>query len=124
VIFLASPYSDPDPVVREQRFLAACQAAAMLLKHGNAVFAPIVHGHPLVAHGLPTDWSFWHPVNVLHLERCESLVVLLLDGWRESAGVRREIEIAGELGKPVMYLETAGACPADTLAQFCEEAGS
>ena len=124
MIYLASPYSHPDPAVREQRFVAACRAAATLLKHGHAVDAPIVHGHPLAAFGVSTDWSFWQAVNMVHVERCELLVVLLLDGWRSSAGVRREIEIATELGKSVAYLESEGACPADTLGQFRPEAVS
>jgi hypothetical protein len=55
VIYLASPYSHPNPAVREQRFQAACQAAAALLRSGQAVFAPIVHSHPLVAYGLLGD---------------------------------------------------------------------
>ena len=59
MIYLASPYSHPDPAVRERRFRAACSAAAFLLQAGHAVFSPIAHGHVLAEHGLPTDWSFW-----------------------------------------------------------------
>ena len=58
MIYLASPYSDPDPIVREKRFAAACLAAASLIGSGEAVFSPIVHGHPLVHYGLPADWAF------------------------------------------------------------------
>ena len=38
---------------------AACRAAARLLRAGHAVFAPVVHGHVLVGHGLPPGWDFW-----------------------------------------------------------------
>jgi hypothetical protein len=31
MIYLASPYSHPDPLVREQRFRDACRATASLL---------------------------------------------------------------------------------------------
>ncbi|GIW55540.1 MAG: hypothetical protein KatS3mg082_1944 [Nitrospiraceae bacterium] len=34
MIYLASPYSHPDPAVREERFHAACRAAAALLLAG------------------------------------------------------------------------------------------
>jgi hypothetical protein len=121
VIFLCSPYSHPEPFVREARFLAACKATATLLKHGHAVYSPIVHGHPLAPFGVPTDWSFWHGVNAWHLERCELVVVLMLNGWQESAGVRREVEIAQELNKPVTYLGGGEADLAHTLAQFRAE---
>jgi len=107
VIYLASPYSHPDPAVREQRFREACVAAAALLRAGHAVFSPIAHSHPLVAHGLPTDWSFWERQDREHLQRCDEVVVLMLDGWEASVGVREEIRIAREIGKPVRFVDPA-----------------
>ena len=104
MIYLASPYSHPDPAVREQRFRAACRVVAALLRAGHVVFSPIVHCHVLVEHGLPTDWAFWRHVDREHLKRCDEVVVLMLDGWNRSVGVRVEIRIAQELGKPVGYL--------------------
>jgi hypothetical protein len=73
MVYLASPYSHPDPAVREQRFHAACRATAALLRAGCVVFSPIVHSHALVAHGVPTDWAFWQ-----HADRR----ILLRDRWR------------------------------------------
>jgi nucleoside 2-deoxyribosyltransferase len=104
VIYLASPYSHPDPAVRERRFRMACQAVAALLRSGQVAFSPVVHGHPLVEHGLPTDWEFWQTCDRAFLEACDEVLVLMLDGWQESAGVWEEIRLAGELGKPVRYL--------------------
>ena len=105
MIYLASPYSHPDPAVRERRFRSACCAAAKLLHEGHAVFSPIVHGHPLVEHGAPIDWAFWQRSDHEHLERCDEVVVLMLNGWETSAGVQAEIRMAGELCKPVSYIE-------------------
>ena len=105
MIYLASPYSHPDAEVRQQRFDAVCQVAAALLRRGQMLFSPIAHSHPIARYGLPKDWAFWRRYDRLHLERCGELVVLMLDGWRESIGVAAEIDIAGELGKPVRYLE-------------------
>ena len=105
MIYLASPYSHPDSAIREERFRAACQAAAQLMRAGNIVYSPIAHSHPIALHGLPTDWRFWERHDREHLIRCEELVVLMFDGWRESEGVHAEIRIAAELGKPVRYLE-------------------
>ncbi len=39
-----------------------------------------------------------------HLEVCDKVVVLMIDGWKESVGVQAEIAIARELGKPVSFL--------------------
>jgi nucleoside 2-deoxyribosyltransferase len=107
MIYLASPYTHPDPAVREQRFQAACRAAAALIHEGFVVFAPIVHSHPVAAYGLPTSWAFWRKQDQEHLEQCDELLVLMLDGWQESTGVQAEILLARELGKPVRYLAPA-----------------
>jgi nucleoside 2-deoxyribosyltransferase len=107
VIYLASPYSHPDAGVREQRFRDACQAAAALLRAGHAVFSPIAHSHPLVEHGIPTGWSFWEGQDRKLLACCDEVVVLMLDGWDRSVGVREEIRIAREMGKPVRFLDIA-----------------
>ena len=116
MIYLASPYSHPDPAVREQRFRAACRATADLLRAGEVVFSPIVHSHPLVAFDMPTAWAFWERIDRAHLERCDEVGVLMLDGWAHSVGVREELRLARELGKPVRFLD-ADATGSPTLAR-------
>ena len=105
MMYLACPYSDPDPTVREARFQAACRAAAALMRAGHVVLCPVVHSHPLTAFGLPTDWSYWEHCDREFLRRCDELVVLTLDGWRASVGVQAEIRLAAELAKPVSFLD-------------------
>jgi nucleoside 2-deoxyribosyltransferase len=125
MIYLASPYSHPDPSVRERRFRAACRAAVALLHAGRVVFSPIAHSHPLAQHGLPGSWQFWERYDRAFLERCEEVVVLMLDGWQESVGVQAEIRIARELGKPVRYLAPELAHVSPTFAHVasgCREA--
>jgi hypothetical protein len=122
MIYLASPYTHPDPVVREERFAAACAVAAQLLRFGHLVFSPICHSHPLTRFGLPLDWGFWERCDRQHLERCSELIVLMLPGWTSSRGVLAEIAIARELGLPVRYLE-GPATTTPTLAPDATEAG-
>ena len=122
MIYLASPYSHPNVNIREARYRSVCRATAMLLEAGHSVFSPIVHGHPLAEYGLPTDWAFWQRYDRDHLTRCDELVVLTLDGWRESIGVTAEVALAVELGKPVRYLEPATLAPTSpTLARVAKE---
>jgi len=118
MIYLASPYSHPDPRVREHRFRAACQATASLLRDGHVIFSPIVHSHPLVAFGLPTVWSSWERIDRAYLERCDEVMVLMLDGWEASIGVQAEIGIARALGKPVRFVAPEDATGLPTLAPF------
>ena len=121
MIYLASPYSHPDPAVRDERFHAVCRAAAALLRAGHAVLSPIAHSHALARHGLPTEWSFWSRYDLEMLARCDQVVVLMLPGWQESAGVREEIRIARELGKPVRYVAPDLANVSPTLARVAFE---
>lgn len=107
MIYLASPYTDSEPAVRDLRFRAACAATVSLILAGEAVFAPVVYGHQLVQFCVPMNWSFWQRTDRELLARCDEVVVLTLDGWRESEGVQAEIEIAKELGKPIWYLDPA-----------------
>lgn len=107
MIYLASPYSHADASVRERRFDAACVAAAFFMRTGQSVFSPIVHSHPLVRYGLPTDWEFWKSHDCEHLRRCDCVIVLTLEGWKDSRGVRAEIELANELHLPVHYVPPA-----------------
>ena len=76
-----------------------------MLRAGQVVFSPIVHSHPLVEYGLPPDWDFWQRCDREHLQHCDEVFVLMLDGWRDSAGVQAEVRLAEELGKPVSYLD-------------------
>ena len=104
MIYLASPYSHPDPHVSRQRFELACRAAAQLIRDGKPTFSPIVHSHPLVRFGLPTDWEFWQRNDREHMRCCHQVVVLTLEGWRESRGVQAEIDLAIDMDLPIRYL--------------------
>ncbi len=105
MIYLASPYSHPDPKVREYRFGEACRAAAALLRCGLPVFSPVAHSVPIALFGLPTTWQFWQRVDHEYLRGCQVLVVLRLPGWRESVGVRAERELARQWGMPVIEMD-------------------
>ena len=116
MIYLASPYSHLDPRVRERRFDAVCQAAADLMCAGQSVFSPIAHSHSIARYGLPKDWNYWQRVDREHLEMCDALIVLMLDGWRGSTGVQAEVQAAYKLDKPVSYLgQTCAAGVPDNL---------
>ena len=107
MIYLASPFSHPDAGVRQQRFEAACRAAAALIRQGKTVFAPIAHSYGICAHGIPHDWQFWQRHDRRYLEVCDEVVVLMLDGWQESVGIQAEVAIAREFGKPVTFLSAS-----------------
>jgi hypothetical protein len=109
VIYLASPYSHPDAAVRHERFRAACEMTAAMMRDGHLVYSPIVHSHPLSEVGLPGDWAFWAEHNHAMLERADTLAVLRLPGWEQSVGVAAELEIAAALRLPVRFEDGPGS---------------
>lgn len=94
-IYLAVPYSHPDPSVVEDRFNQVNQFAVKLIAEGHHVISPISMCHPIAMQGnLPGDWEYWQKYAQNCLSVCRALYVLMLDGWRESVGVQAEIKMA------------------------------
>ena len=105
MIYLASPYSDPDPAVKQARYDAAVRAVGALMARGETVYSPIVSTHPVaLACDLPGNWEYWERVDREFVRLCDRLVVLTLPGWRRSKGVAAEVAYARELGMPVDFL--------------------
>lgn len=112
-IYLAAPYStgitDTDRQSRARRMAerhaTIGRAAGRLIDEGHIVYSPISHGCAVEPHiTRPMTHADW-------LQQCKPLLlgarelrVLMLDGWRESAGVALEIQWASEAGIPVGYI--------------------
>lgn len=101
-IYLAAPYSH-NPALG---FQEASRAAARLMDAGNIVFSPLSHSHPIAQIGEmdALDQGFWLRQDLPFLKDSDVLVVLQLPGWEISKGVRREIDYAGSLQIPVVFL--------------------
>lgn len=113
LIYLASPYlyrgtnkKLTSHLVERERYEAAVDATAHLMNKGLAVYSPIVATHPVaVKHKLPLGSEFWLDFDELLLRKCDEIVVLMLDGWKDSPGVKREIEIMKQLNRGITYLD-------------------
>ncbi len=105
-VYLSSPYTHPDPAVRESRFKAACKAAAKLMVEGHAVFAPISHSHPIdLEFDVPKSGAFWKAQDIPLLRHASRMVVLQIPGWAESRGIAWELEMARSLNIPIEFME-------------------
>ena len=105
-VYLASPYTDDDPDVRQRRYEAVCNAASELMNQGHVVFSAIAHGHSVELYGdVPLGWEFWQVQCFGMLQKAAKVIVLKLDGWTYSEGVAAEIEYAMMHGTPVEYME-------------------
>lgn len=111
MIYLACPYSHADRKVEAARAREVNRAAAALVAQGETVFSPISHSHEIVLSvNPPLSGSFntWRELDTKILPVCDRLVVLMLDGWGESRGIRAEVALARELGIPIEVLEPGG----------------
>ena len=110
VLYLATSYSHPDAAKRAARANLASQCAAWLMRKGWCVISPLSMGHAIAAEGadLPSDFAAYQEVCLRLLEVSDALVVLLLDGIRESVGVAAEIDHARKLGIPLNQIKLPG----------------
>ena len=104
--YLASPYSNVSPEVREDRFVKALNATAWALRAKRWVYSPIVHCHQLARdHDFPTDAEFWRDYDFAMLDAAEGVYLLPLPGWKDSRGVKSEIIRAIEHDKEITEIE-------------------
>lgn len=105
-IYLAGPYSDNDPLVREKRYLRLLEAEyALIISEGYCVMNPIGMCHELAKmYKMPSGYKYWQSRDRELITRCDEVYVLTMQGWKESVGVTDEIAFARSLGKPVVYL--------------------
>lgn len=104
--YLASPYSHPDPAVREERYRLAVQAAAELSKAGRLVYSPIASWHHAsCVHNLPGDFDYWERLDLCMIGKAEDVLVLQIDGWAQSIGIAKELDYSRSLGLPIAFYE-------------------
>jgi len=117
MVYLASPYSHPDPKVVQERFEAITRIAAEITAQGITAYSPITYGHTLweFKKDIPTDWRFWIDICFEFLDLSQELWVVCLPGWDQSIGVKAEIERAIERGMKIVYLDEAGIPIKETL---------
>jgi hypothetical protein len=105
--YMASPYTSPAGEVRMQRRELADVFAARLA-YLYAVFSPITHGTRLEPH-LPMSkvksHRFWMDQCIPVLRKADILHVLPIDGWRQSEGVRIEVDLAVQLRMPIRIMQ-------------------
>lgn len=110
MIYLASPYSHPDQLVRKTRYLLAMQCCAALINGSRAhVWSPIVHCHIMAEdYDLPTDAEFWKEYGFDFLRRADKMLILAIPGWNESKGVKMEMEFCDAIGLKYAFVNENG----------------
>jgi Domain of unknown function (DUF1937) len=106
MIYLASPFSSTEYLVRMKRYQDVCMASAAMISSGHFVYSPIAHSYGIALHGqMRDDWKTWATHSAMMIYRSTQLWVLKLDGWEESEGIKQELILAGKAGKPITFVD-------------------
>lgn len=102
--YLATAYSHPDQTVRARRARIARRYATDLLLAGYNTFSPIAYTHDMAEErDLPKDAETWRVFNEAYMTASCGIIVAVMEGWKQSIGVRDEVTWAKEHNKP-LYL--------------------
>ena len=98
--YIASPYSDSDPKVQQQRVVDVTKAVKHIALNWNGVvpFSPVLYTSTLVDEGLEDVPGGWYHFGLYFLQKADCLMVLELDGWASSIGIAIEIAFAESRG--------------------------
>jgi hypothetical protein len=103
--YLASPYSHPDPQVREERYLSVMKRSAELLNQNVYVFSPILYSHEMSKlYQMPTDAAWWWDFNRTIMDKCDGLILHAIPGWKESVGVAQEMQYAKDINLQITFM--------------------
>lgn len=105
VIYVASPYSNFDPLLVETNFRMVTQYVADRVKNGEIMISPITYGHTLLQYSeMPGDWSFWTVFCLSLLDKCDCMRILMLPDWEKSVGIQEEIKYADSKKIKIEYV--------------------
>jgi hypothetical protein len=99
--YLATPYSLTESI--DRAFGRACRVAAHLNMAGITCFSPIAHGHAIArCAGIdPKNPAVFDRLNKHMLDICPVLIVVLMEGWRQSDGIKEEVAFFEKMHKPI-----------------------
>ncbi len=106
-VYLGSPYAKYHAGMDEAaRIVTVC--AGKLMATGMRIYCPIAHGHAVTRYqDLPRSWDYWKGQDQPLIDAAVGLIVLTMEGWRESVGLQYEIEEFVRAGKPILHVSPA-----------------
>lgn len=105
VVYIGSPYTHADSGVQISRWAQISQIVALLINEGHWPYSPIAHSHSVATYGnLEGHFDFWQDFDREMIRRTDEFWIALIDGWRDSKGLKAEQEFAKAIGKPVKFV--------------------
>ncbi len=105
--FLASPFNGSD-AEKEHRYNLSQKIAVLALENGISLFAPIVWNQTLIKAWpeieLEERRKLLMPMNIDFLKKSKGMLLLKLEGWDTSWGLKTYLDICAKEGIPVYEL--------------------
>lgn len=106
--YISNPYNGTDEQ-KEMRAEMAARVCGLLLKRGVFAWSPIVHNHAMMKtfnqFTLEERQTWMLEFDFSLLKASCGMVVLTIEGWEQSFGVGKEIELCKDLGLPILHLD-------------------
>lgn len=105
--YISNPYNGTEEQ-KEQRALIAAKVCGELLRLGVHAWSPIVHNHAMmkeISFSLEERQNLILDFDFSLLKKSIGMIVLTINGWKESFGVGKEIDLCNELKIPIYYLD-------------------
>ena len=107
-IYIASPYSDPDPEVMRLRYQRVCKIVADLMGEypDHLFFSPIAHSHGIAKWGfMDPDHETWMEIEKAWIDWADELWIADMPGRLVSKGIMDfEIPYGRDNNKPIEWL--------------------
>lgn len=99
--YLATPYSSPDPFELERKYLETLKIDHMLMQMNYFAISPICMSHQQAQRfNTPGHWEYFRDRDLTIIDRCDGIIVGLIEGFTKSVGVLAELTYAMNKGKP------------------------
>ena len=105
MIYIAAPYNHIDKTVIQSRMELIYRIMGEHIMRGEHVVTPLFMHEVATRYELPGDYIFWERYCLNMLRRCDKMIILCIDGWKESRGVTGEIEFCKANNIPIEFLE-------------------
>ena len=105
MIYIAAPYYNSDKAIIQDRMKKIYSVIGYYIKQGIHVTTPLFMHEIATRFDIPGDYLFWEKYCLDLLWRCDTMIVLRLDGWDVSRGVTGEIAFCNEHNIPIEYVD-------------------
>lgn len=105
LIYLAAPYSHSDPAEIENRMAQFRLIDQQFTREGKLTVSPLYKHWIINDTDIPNDWNYWGEYSDTLLSGCDTMFVIMFDGWKDSVGIRKELELSAYYGIEVHFFD-------------------